>query len=511
LKSYELRNQIQKIIYNYINKLSEGEVKNIMLRYQYDLTEDLMNFFATKPPKQKIVIERVVKELENHIDSIKRQYRLNDVKFQKSKKLSRTYDLFIKINKDKLSSKLTYIILDNKEILKNPIRLLSNEYVLRDLESPIYGIFLWKHTLIKRLSKIVEEVIQTEHDFIELRRRVEKIFVISLCRIFLDQLVEYLALIIKRKNYPAFYFSNKSYILNPYYDFKVNEKIEALSKEFPEENIHNIEKKILSELLREEDQKNKIILILMAGRLRLKGLENKLLDILNNENNPDIKSACLYAMNLIGGERLPEYSLKFINDESNAVRYFAIAGLSKVSDEKAIQHLILGVNDKNEFIANTSIEYLNNLDKKFVFEKCIELINSGDLKSKIAAIKTINELKRIRKDKKIEFLKPLLHEDENEEVRIIVFKILTKLNCFEPKDYVNFAKSDPCGEIRRLAIAEFVEFFNEDLIPVLKELLNDGDRKVVSQVIKVMDVVGISEYEDNLVKDAKKRLTGSGG
>lgn len=93
----------------------------------------------------------------------------------------------------------------------------------------------------------------------------------------------------------------------------------------------------------------------------------------------------------------------------------------------------------------------------------------------------------------------LLSLDKNEVLRREAQLALVKINGFQALDFLNNLRY-PLSEWQQLLLLETIQYFNENNMPPLEQLLKSENDSVVLFVLKVCRVFNLIKLEDNLIQ-----------
>jgi len=208
----------------------------------------------------------------------------------------------------------------------------------------------------------------------------------------------------------------------------------------------NIRKNKLTKLLSDENIKNKVTYILIAGELKLKQVLKRLLEIVSQENNERICVVAIWALGEIGEKSTANVLLKIIDKENKNIYRYCKYALRKI-----------GYKLENESLLSGEID--DNLEEK---DEIYKYSGFGS------------------KDR---FLKYVL-ENNDEDIRVLGIKILEKYRVEDNLSLIFKALEDKSFEIRYEAVRVLgnVEFVKDS------KLLIDIDlkKKIVDALKGIM-------------------------
>lgn len=155
----------------------------------------------------------------------------------------------------------------------------------------------------------------------------------------------------------------------------------------------------------------------------------RILGILINDGNWEIRKKTAKALGQIGSDKAVLPLIQALNDQISIVRVIGIKSLIEIGSEKAIEPLICALKEDNIEVRSMAAEGLGRLKSEKIVEPLISALENDNIAVKRSAVKALGKIKT---EKAIESLINCLGNDDL-EVRINVLDALEKLN-WKPKN-----------------------------------------------------------------------------
>jgi HEAT repeat protein/CheY-like chemotaxis protein len=284
---------------------------------------------------------------------------------------------------------------------------------------------------------------------------------------------------------------------------------------------------LLSMLTRESKRENRVVLVEVAGEIRLEGATSQLLGILNEDQDEPVIKAVIQTLGVLGETSATTAISEYLYSGSLELTIAAIYALGQLTSPTAFQRLAEKLGDDPDldimildvFAADQSpaaIERLNeglsshyahlrNAAKQRLRDMAAKavpvLINNLLHDDPDLLIHTLNLLGEIGDESAIVPIRKLLHnEPKDANVRFAAYEALGLLPVAKGAFVLAQGLTDPVDNVRTAAAGAIDRNFNTMLAAGLKNLIHSGQSEA-QQVTETILNAGCEEIFSNLLED----------
>jgi HEAT repeat protein/WD40 repeat protein len=220
-------------------------------------------------------------------------------------------------------------------------------------------------------------------------------------------------------------------------------------------------------------------------KMRGNGDVEGLITVLQYKRDLEVRSSAAEALGEIKAKRAVEPLILALNDEDSKVRKNSVEALGKIGDARVVEPLILALNDEDSKVRKNAVEALGKIEDARVVEPLILALKDGDVNVRKNVVDVLGKIGDARA------LEPLILalNDEESYVRYSVTEVLGNIRSDKAVEPLIHALKDGNIPVRKNAAKALGKIGDARVVEPLIIALNDGDVNVRKNAAEALEKI----------------------